>query len=59
VDLRAEMEFPVMGGEKMPKKNPAIFQSMSEACSECGNKIVHEGGCIHCINPSCGWGQCG
>lgn len=27
-----------------------------ETCPECGNKLVNEGGCVHC--PSCGWSRC-
>ena len=34
----------------MPEKN-------IDKCPDCGEPIIHEGGCIKCMN--CGWGKCG
>jgi uncharacterized Zn finger protein (UPF0148 family) len=28
-----------------------------DTCPDCGNKLMHQEGCIHC--PECGWGKCG
>ena len=30
--------------------------TIDDVCPECGEKLIREGGCIHC--PSCGWGRC-
>jgi ribonucleoside-diphosphate reductase alpha chain len=29
---------------------------LDDICPECGEKLIREGGCIHC--PNCGWGKC-
>ena len=27
-------------------------------CPECGNQLRPDGGCMMCVNPSCGWNSC-
>lgn len=29
---------------------------MDEKCPECGNNVIRESGCVHCV--SCGWSRC-
>jgi ribonucleoside-diphosphate reductase alpha chain len=29
-----------------------------EKCPECGGKMINEGNCLHCIDPSCGYSKC-
>ena len=28
-------------------------------CPHCGDKLITQGGCIQCVNPSCGYEKCG
>ena len=40
-----------------PKWNGVCFyQRQPIGCEECGGKLVHQDGCIHCL--SCGWSAC-
>lgn len=41
--------------EKVSNKASDIINS--QTCPECGEKLIHEGGCISC--PNCAWTKCG
>ncbi|MCA9410904.1 MAG: hypothetical protein KC917_05910 [Candidatus Omnitrophica bacterium] len=30
-----------------------------KTCPSCGSPVIHQGGCLECSNPSCGWAACG
>ena len=38
------------------EKKPIEKSTNQEYCPECGEPIVHEGGCVQCMN--CGWSKC-
>lgn len=38
------------------KKKPIEKPVNQEHCPECGEPIIHEGGCVQCMN--CGWSKC-
>jgi len=29
------------------------------ACPECGDNLTRQGGCVQCLNPTCGYSECG
>jgi len=37
-------------------KGNCFFMRQGQGCEECGGKMVHAGGCQHCL--SCGWSPC-
>lgn len=49
---RTLTEFCKPVAEKKPIEKPVN----QEYCPECGEPIVHEGGCVQCMN--CGWSKC-
>jgi len=34
------------------------YGQMPDSCPECGAILAHQGGCVECPNPSCGWAAC-
>ncbi len=30
-----------------------------KTCPSCGSAVIHQGGCLECSDPSCGWAACG
>lgn len=51
-DEECESDFPVVEPVHMTK-----FSSQLYPCPECGQALIHEGGCDICKN--CGWSKCG
>ena len=49
---RTLTEFCKPADEKKPIEKPTD----QEYCPECGEPIVHDGGCVQCMN--CGWSKC-
>lgn len=35
------------------------IDSAPKVCPTCGSPVIHQGGCVECSNPSCGWAACG
>ena len=49
---RTLTEFCKPADEKKPIEKP----TNQEYCPECGEPIIHDGGCVQCMN--CGWSKC-
>lgn len=49
---RTLTEFCKSDNEKKPIEKP----TNQEYCPECGEPIIHDGGCVQCMN--CGWSKC-
>jgi len=49
--------------EEETREMEAYFSSRigtdTKVCPSCGSPVIHQGGCLECSNPSCGWAACG
>lgn len=34
------------------------YPEKPDHCPECGSILAHQGGCVECPNPACGWAAC-
>jgi hypothetical protein len=34
------------------------YTQQPDHCPQCGSILAHQGGCVECPNPSCGWAAC-
>ena len=41
---------------QMSKYSGNVYNAPTEVCPECGEPIVHIGGCVQC--PNCSWSRC-
>ena len=37
-------------------EEPINKQVITNKCPDCGEPLIHEGGCVQC--PNCGWSRC-
>jgi len=53
IELESKSETPKKHiGNTLKRKNTGS----SDRCIDCGETLLHEGGCAHCY--SCGWSAC-
>ena len=43
----------------MEEYSSSRLDSEQKTCPSCGAPVIHQGGCLECSNPSCGWAACG
>ena len=41
-----------------PEPQLSLVEVAQGACPECGGAIEHEGGCVVCMDPGCGFCKC-
>jgi hypothetical protein len=51
VEAIAEMESEYI--DTKPKE-----LGMQGACPVCSGSVVHDSGCVKCLDPGCGWSKC-
>ena len=47
------------GLERTAEYFASRLDSERKVCPSCGSAVIHQGGCLECSNPSCGWAACG